>query len=216
MTQESNLDQRLPLIRIRDVILAALQSAFADENLVPGGNPFLFVRNDVKASKVWICTPEGAHKYERDNRRGLVTVERGDYIPSEMHLHNISGMSFSGGQSDFSDLASTNILIRCQHGSETMSEVVASACYTILKTFRIQLMQEFDIHSLHIIGITAPVYQPETPGEPWECIINMRVQMQEFSRMTEVANHLNHLEIREALESLSPERVIASLDGSPD
>lgn len=216
MTTESNLDQRLPLIKIRDVILAALQSAFANEDLVPGGNPFLFVRDDVKASKVWVCTPEAALKYDRDARRGLVTVERGDYIPSEMHLHNVNSMSFSGGHTDFTDLAATSIMIRCQHGSETMSEVIASACYTILKTFRPQLMMEFDIHSLHIVGITAAHPLAETTGEPWECIVNLRVEMQEHSRMTEVANNLNHLEIREALGSLSPERVIASLDGTPE
>lgn len=213
----TNLDRRLPALRIRDVILAALQSTFALPDLFGrSGNPFLFMRDDPKSSNIWISTPTSATKFERDGRRALVTVERMEYIPDELHLLNLNSANFSDTK-DYTDKASAVIVIRCQHGSETAVENVASICYHILKVFRPQLMRDYDIHSIRMLGISPPV--PVTQDrDMWECTVNLRVEVQEDARMIDVANHLNHLDISAAMKAIEEEandtiQTIVSLDG---
>lgn len=213
----TNLDQRLPAIRVRDVILAALQAAFAREDLIGNNkpNPYLFVRNDPAQSPVWISTPEGQLKQaERDGKRRLVTVTRGDYIPSELHQHNYAGGWHAKGQDDFKDLGTTQVSVQCQDGSETGSEVLASICYFVLKLFRRQLMEEYDITNLHVLGISPPIYMEQTPGQPWLSIVNLRVEVEEHARMLEISNRLNRLDIAGQLTQ-NATVVLASLDGTP-
>lgn len=212
----TNLDQRLDAIRVRDVVLALLQAAFGRDDLVgaEGGSPYLFVAGDPKGSKVWISTGDARVKHtERDGRRAYITVERGDYVPHEMHLHNVQGQNFSDQQT-FTDLGTSQIMIHCEEGSEVGSEVVASICYSVIKIFRRQIMADYDIHNLQLLNITTPVEQTTVPGKPWLCTVNLRVEVQEHSQMTEIANRLNKLDITAELNAVATQ-TIAALDGTP-
>lgn len=212
----TNLDQRLPAIRIRDVVLALLRATFGRSDLVGKDeqSPYLFIPGDEKGSKVWISTPDGRVKHsERDGRRGYITVDRGDYVPHEMHLHNVQSQNFSDQQT-FSDLGTSQIMIHCEEGSEVGSEVLASICYTVIKVFRRQLMDDYDIFSLQLLNISTPAPQEQVPGQPWLCTVNVRIEMQEHNEMTEIANRMNKMEISAELNQIATQ-TIASLDGTP-
>lgn len=216
-TAVDRLDLRLPALRATDVFLAALQAAFSLPNLAGSqGNPFLFVRDDPKASQVWVCDPEGRIEHtERGGKRDMITVSRGDYIPSELHRHNYAGGSFSEGLTDYTDLVTTMILIQCEAGSKVRSEVLASVCYNVLKLFRRDLMADYDLTNYHLRAISAPVSQEDTPGSPWLTTVTLQLETQEHAQMTELANHLNRVLIQEAVAE-NQKRVIAQLDSPPE
>jgi hypothetical protein len=212
----SDLDKRLPAIRARDVILAALQAAFANEGLFGEGfNPFLYVPNDASKSSLWICTPESKNDFSgRDGRRSLITVERSDYVPQDMHLQNHIGGGFNDTL-DYSDLGSTTLMVRCEAGNETESEVLASVSYGVLKIFRPQLMESYDIFNLKPVSISPPVRADDTPGVPWVTIVHLRLEVQEYAHMVEIANRLNRLDIDQALAN-QEHLTITSLDATPE
>jgi len=186
-------DARLGVIKCVDVILAALQSAFAQENLFNGGNPYRFIREDPKASRVWVCDPQ-SRLTERDGNRMMVMVSRGDYLPGEMHLYNVSASNFSDKTSHM-DLASTSLYVQCESGTKMQSEILASTVYNILKLFRRQLMEEFDIHDLKLTSISVPTQQRDVPGSPWVTVVTGKLAVQEDSSTLELANHFNKIEI---------------------
>lgn len=200
----SDLDFRLPAIRIRDVILAALQATFAQDDLMGEGrlNSYRFVRSDPKGSPLWICSGEArVDGSERDGRRALITVTRGDYTPQELHLHN----SASGGGSDnarkFSDLGVCLIIISCEAGNETAAEVLGSMAYHIIKHFRHDLMRDYDVHNLRLLAVS-PAQQIGTgKGSPYVCRVTIEVKLQEHAKMIELANRLNHLDVTAHLKA---------------
>ena len=211
----TDLDVRLPLLRVRDVILAALQAAFAKEDLFGEGteNKYLYVREDPKASRIWISSEEGRTlQGERDGRRNTITVGRGDYVPSEGHLHNYAGGSFHNGEKDFTDLAACPIFINCDAGNEIESETLASICYHVLKLFRQQIMRDFDLHDLRLLVIGTATLMSDVPGEPWRTMVQLKVEHQEFAHMTVIADRLNHLDITSHLAGQPGE--VVSLDAT--
>ena len=88
MAIPNRLDVRLHALKAVDGILAALQTTFAQTNLLGDDNPYLFNGEDPKNSKTWICDPEGREGYERSGNRMIITVARGDCQPMNLHLHN--------------------------------------------------------------------------------------------------------------------------------
>lgn len=205
-------DLRLEAIRATDVILAALQAAFSQDILFDNGNPMRFIRDDPKGSKVWVCDPE-SRLLERDGNRLMVQVSRGDYVPQELHLHNRIGGNFSD-MIEESDLGTTSILIQCEGGNKTSSEVLASVVYGILKHFRCQIMQDYDIHSIRMMGISPPTLMKDIPGEPWITNVTLRLETQEHSLITEITNHLNTIDIASHVTA-NQNRVVLSLDSTP-
>lgn len=191
LTQQ--LRSRVPVIRAADAITAALQSAFAASNLMGSDNAFRFNRDDPRGSAVWICAPDNVVKNERDGRRVLITVERGDYSPAELHLQNYAEGGFTSDTATFSDLASTTIYIKCAAGSRIQSEMVASVSYNVLKMFRRDLMREFDIHNIRLVGISAPLELNDAPGNPWLTVVSVRVDVQESALVTELTQQLNRV-----------------------
>lgn len=187
------LNRALP-IRVVDVILATLQAAFSSEVLIDGRNPLRFNRDDPKNSRVWVCSPEARLDSERDGRRMFVTVERSDYVPSEMHMQNYAGGNLTD-QSSFTDLASTMVMVHCEGGNRSASEFLAFCCYSILKLFRRQIINDFDMTNMHLVNISTPRRQDGIPGDPWITTVTLKVELQEFAFMTELANHLNQLSL---------------------
>jgi hypothetical protein len=211
----THLDYRLPALRVRDIILATLQAAFARPDLLGSDDhPYLYVHEDPARSKLWVGTPEARMKFtERDGRRHFISVLRGDYVPQELHLYNAGDGNFSGRER-ISDLGVTSIMIRCEDGSETGSETLASICYGILKLFRRQIMADYNIHHLALQGISTPTIEETVPGKPWLTYVNLRAEVQEFYIVTERANLLNEVNISAQL-SENFTRELASLDGTP-
>jgi len=209
---ENRPDVRLGAIKATDVILAALQAAFGQDNLLNGTNPYRFVRDDPKASRVWVCDPE-SRMDERDGNHMIVMVSRAEYTPQELHLFNLAGSNFSDTK-DMSDLAVTNIFIQCEAGNKTSSEVLASIVYNVIKLFRLDLMKDFDIHSIKLMSISPPVKQKEVPGEPWLTTVTIRIETQESCQMVELANHMNHETIAAEIDR-NQKRTIVSLDSTP-
>jgi hypothetical protein len=208
------LDTRLPAIRATDVILAALQAAFAAEALVDGANPYRFVREDPARSRVWVCDPDSRVEFsERDGSRAVIMVSRGDYVPSEMHLHNRGDGDWRGGDELF-DHATTMVFVSCEDGNKTSSETLASLCYGVIKYFRADLMRQYDILNLKLHSVSPPSRNPEAPGAPWVTTVALRLETQERLRRSEIANRLNHLAIEAAL-SANERRLVASLDATP-
>jgi hypothetical protein len=193
-SQASDLLFRLPPIRAKDVILAALQGAFALDNLLGKDNPYRFVRGDPKQSRVWICDPEGRIQSERDGSRMMITVRRAEYAPNELGLLNYAGGNLSD-KTNYSDLGVTTVYVQCEAGASIQSEVLAAISYNILKMFRRDLMQAYDILNMKLIGITSPDQSTEMPGLPWITTVSVRVEIQEYAFMTELANRLNELKI---------------------
>ena len=193
-TLVQRLRDRVPVIRATDVILASLQSGFSQENLLGTANAFRFNRNDPKHSRVWICAPDNRVMSERDGASMLITVDRGDYTPGEMHLQNYAGGNMSD-TTNFTDLAATTVYIRCEAGSRIQSELLASIAYNILKMFRRDLMKEFDIHSLRLLGISTPQELNDAPGNLWLTMVSVRVELQEFAFIAELSNQINKVSI---------------------
>jgi len=189
-----NLASRIPVMRCRDVILAALQSAFSLPDLADGGNPFRFNRDDPQMSPVWISTPGGAVMSERDGGRALINVTRGEYSPNEIGLHNAAGGSFSAGTSVQKDLGVTMIQIMCTAGNEVLSETLAHYCYAILKMFRHDIVAEYAIHNIRMLGISAPVQESGAAGSPWMTTVMVRVEIQENNFIQTLGNRLNRVE----------------------
>lgn len=207
-----SIDMRLPSIKVVDVILAALQAAFAQEILFDRiANPYRFTRDDPQGSKVWVCTPE-ERVGERDGKRMVVTVMRGEYVPHELGLMN-RGTGGFGRDQDYTDLASSPIYVQCEAGSQIQSEVLASICYSVIKIFRKDLMAEYDIHSLKVQGIGAPVKQKSVNGEPWVTMVSLKVEMQEKVTEVELGNHLNILSVKGVFDQ-NTTRTILALDSS--
>ena len=202
-------DVRLGVIKCVDVILATLQAAFSQDKLFNGGNPFKFNRDDPKMSRVWVCDPQ-SRLGEHDGNRMMVMVSRGEYTPAEMHFYNKADANMSD-RIGHMDLASTPIYIQCEAGTKTMSETLASVVYNILKIFRLDIMREYDIFSIKLLGISVATQQKEVPGEPWVTNVTGRLEVQEDSTTFEFGNHLNKLVIEAELQK-NLTREIASLD----
>lgn len=208
-------DARLHAFKATDVILAALQTAFAQEKLFNGGNPLRFNRDDPKNSRVWVCDPE-SRQDTREGNRQIVMVTRGEYAPQEHGLANFAGQGLQvPGTTNFSDLGMTPITVICEAGNKASSETLASIVYSVLKIFRLQLMEEYDIHSIKFNGISAPSQAAGMPGNPWVTMVSMRVETQERLEMRDLGNQLNSLQISESLAA-NAKRVIASLDATVD
>lgn len=209
---DDRIDLRLPSIKVVDVILASLQAAFGQERLFNDvANPYRFVRDNPSGSRVWVCTPE-ERVGERDGKRMIVTVTRGEYNPQELHLLNRTDGGF-GRPIRNTDLASAPIYIQCEAGTQVQSEVLASICYSVIKLFRQDLMAEYDIHSLKMNGISAAVKQKGVPGEPWVTMVSMKVEMQEICTITELGNSLNMTVIRGELDK-NKTRLVVALDST--
>ncbi len=182
---------RLPSIRVVDVVLATLQAAFQQPNLLEGQNPYLFTPADPKNSRVWICDPDArVDGPERDGQRMIITVRRGEYVPQELGMQNISGGNWQGTKT-YMDLADTPIFIECEAGNKLSSEALASISYNIIKMFRRQIMADFDIDTIKLRGISPPSRFGDAPGQPWVTTVTMIIVMREQYRMTELANTLN-------------------------
>lgn len=215
MTQQNEQDTRFASdvinrvmpVRVVDVILALLQATFSQDDLMDGKNPMRFNRHDPKNSRLWICDPDGRIDTERDGRRMLVSVTRGELVPAEAHLHNIAGGDLHG-TTEFSDLISSTIMVQCEAGSRTSVEVLAHACYSIIKLFRGQLMQEYDITNIKVMGVSSPQRTEGIPGDPWLCTVMLRCEYQERATMTRLANHLNYLNINSGMK----EHLVAQQD----
>lgn len=208
------LETRLEAIKVTDVILAALQAAFGAESLVDGGNPYRFIRDDPVNSRVWVCDPDSRVEHsETDGNRLIVMVGRGDYVPSDLHFHNRGDGSWDGNV-DLFDHATTMVFVQCEAGNKTSSEVLASICYNVLKLFRRQLMEQYDILNIKFQSISPPSPNLDVPGAPWVTTVALRVETQERSRMFEITNRLNHLSIESEIEA-NVTRQIASLDATP-
>jgi hypothetical protein len=203
----SDITNRVMPVRVVDIILALLQATFGQADLMDGKNPMRFNRQDPKNSRLWICDPDGRVDTERDGRRMLVSVTRGELTPAEAHLHNVAGGDMHG-TTEFSDLVSSAIMVQCEAGSRTSVEVLAHACYSIIKLFRRQLMQEYDITNIKVMGITPPQRTEGVPGDPWLCTVMLRCEYQERATMTQLANHLNYLTINSSLK----EHLVAQQD----
>jgi len=205
------LDIRLHALKAVDVILAALQAAFAEERLIDGKNPFRFVQSDPKNSKLWICDPEGRTGFDRSGNRLLICVYRSDFQPQGLHLLNHVGGATDERQ--YSDLCTTNVYIQCEAGNKTQSEVLASIAYQILKMYRGDMMREFDIYDIAPLSVSAPQQLANIKGEPWSTTVSVRVQTQESYQITELANHMNHVQIVQRYKANSLK--LASLDATP-
>jgi hypothetical protein len=212
MSERQDIDFRLPALRIRDVIIAALQAAFSSQDLMGAGrpNPYLFNPADPQGSRVWISSGSGrAESSSRDARRNQISVNRTEYTPQENHQHNFVGMSFGDGTREFTDTATSMIMVLCESGTELESESLASICYQVLKLFRQQIMQDFDIFNLRLLGISAATRMEGTPGTPFTTTVTMQVTVQEHSKMIEVGNALNRLDIQSRLGT------VVTLDATP-
>lgn len=203
----SDVTNRVMPVRVVDIVLALLQATFSQADLMDGKNPMRFNRQDPKNSRLWICDPDGRVDTERDGRRMLVSVTRGELTPAEAHLHNVAGGDMHG-TTEFADLVSSPVLVQCEAGSRTSVEVLAHACYSIIKLFRRQLMQEYDITNIKVMGITPPQRTEGVPGDPWLCTVMLRCEYQERATMTQLANHLNYLTINSSLK----EHLVAQQD----
>ncbi|HSW51178.1 MAG TPA: hypothetical protein VLH09_13430 [Bryobacteraceae bacterium] len=212
MSERQDLDYRLPAIRSRDIVIAALRAAFGNPDLMGPGvpNPYLFNAKDPQGSKVWISSGAGRMgATSRDARRNQISVNRGEYTPQENHLHNMASMAFGSGSREFTDTASTTIMITCEAGTEVESEALASICYQVLKLFRQQIMQDFDIFNLRLVSVGSPMLMEGTPGKPYATTVMAQVTVQEHARMIEVGNTLNRLDIRSGLND------VVTLDATP-
>lgn len=179
-TTDSLLNRIMP-VRAVDTILAALQAAFGQDNMMGETNPFRFNRNDPKNSRVWICDPDARIDTPRDGRRMMITVQRGDLVPAEAHLYNYAGGDM-GGTIDLLDTATVQIHVQCEAGSRVSVEVLAHACYSMLKLFRRQVMRDYDILNLHVAGITPAQRTEGIPGDPWLCTVILRCEYQEHAQ----------------------------------
>lgn len=209
MGDELNL--RLPVLRAVDSILATMQAAFSQDKFVDNSNLLRYLPDNPKESKVWICDADQRPE-ERGGNRMIILVSRGEYSPQDLHLLNDAG-TFTQSRSQ-SDLAFIPVYVQCEAGNKTQSEVLASICYHVIKYFRKELMAEFDIHHIRLLGITPPVKQQDVPGDPWISTVNVQVQIQELSVMVDIANHLNTTEILNQASKTMRERVLA-LDSTP-
>jgi len=203
----SDVTNRVMPVRVVDIILALLQATFSQAELMDGKNPLRFNRQDPKNSRLWICDPDGRIDTERDGRRMLVSVTRGELTPAEAHLHNVAGGDLHG-TTEYSDLVSSPIMIQCEAGSRTSVEVLAHACYSVIKLFRRQLMKDYEITNIKVLGITPPQRTEGIPGDPWLCVVMLRCEYQERATMTELANHLNYLNINTSMK----EHLVAQQD----
>jgi hypothetical protein len=189
------LDIRLHALKAVDAILAALQTTFAQPNLLGDGVDFRYLENDPANSKVWICDPDAREGYDRTGNRMLITVSRGDFQPMDMHLHNRGQSSWNADAREFTDLCNTPVFIRCEAGNKTQSEMLASIVYQALKWFRPDLMKEFDLFDLKVTSVGSPTQLTGVQGEPWLTGVSLVVSTQEVCQISEIKNSLNRLEL---------------------
>jgi hypothetical protein len=196
MIPSQDIRKRAGPLRVVDSILAVVQDAFADPLLCGAGmdNPFLFNPEDPVNSRLWITDPGGRVASERSGARSQITVERGEYVPGEMHLQNYAGGSMSADEQQFTDLTDTSVFISCEGGSRTASEALAWAAYLVLKLFRRDIMRDLDLMDLKLssIGVPSPT---AAPGFPWQTIVTARVKIQEHAAASLLANQLSQLAI---------------------
>ncbi len=181
-------------MRAVDGILAALQTTFAQDNLLGDGNPYRFIAGDPKNSRVWVCDPDAREGYDRNGGRMVITVARGDCQPMNMHLHNRAQSSMTGPKL-YSDMYRTPVYVRCEAGNKTQSETLAAICDQVLKYFREDLMTELDIHELKVNAISSPAVLAGVAGEPWQTTVSLAVDTQETFQISEFTNQLNKLRI---------------------
>jgi hypothetical protein len=189
----STIDTRLHAMKAVDVVLAALQAAFAEERLIDGANPYRFIATDPKNSKLWICDPQGRTGFDRSGNRLLIVVYRTDFQPRGLHLLNHA--EGSSDQKMYSDLCATNVYIQCEAGNATQSEALASIAFQVIKMFRIEMMREFDLYEINPNNVSAPQQMTSIKGEPWVTTVSVHIETQESYQIVELANHMNHVQI---------------------
>lgn len=191
----SYIDMRLVALRAADAILAALQATLSLPDLFGDrGNPYHYNPQDEANSRVWVCHDYSRAEFERKGSRMLVTVNRMDYAPQELHQHNFAEGNFSD-ELDFRDLGLTTVLISCEGGNYVQAENLASICYQIIKMFRRDLMAEFDLHNIAVSSITTPTLVQGAEGNPWRASIPVRVEAMERNHIVEQANEFNRLDV---------------------
>lgn len=193
------VDVRLGAMKAVDVILAALQTTFQLPNLANGTNPFRYLPEDPQQSKVWISDAEGRLAGDRGGNRMLILVDRGDYTPMDLHLHNHGG-GFADEKS-FSDLGRTMVMVTCEGGNRVQSEQLASVVYQIIKAFRHDLMAEFDIFNLQPMSVGRATQAEGTQGAPYSTTVAIQVETQETLFITEAANSLNRMDFVRTFEA---------------
>lgn len=191
----SYVDMRLVALRAADAVLAAIQATLALPDLFgERGNPYHYNPEDEANCRVWVCHDYSRAEFERKGSRMLVTVNRMDYTPQELHQHNFGEGNFSD-ELDFRDLGLTTVLISCEGGNYTQAENLASICYQIIKMFRRDLMAEFDLHNIAVSSITTPAVVQGAEGNPWRCSIPVRIEAMERNHIVEDANALNRVDV---------------------
>ena len=196
-------------MRASDAILAALQATFALPNLIDGANPYRFIDSDPAKSTVWICDPESRNEFGRAGSRALILVDRMDYSPANMHLLGNAGGDFDQ-TTEFSDLGVTNVVVTCEGGSRYQSEQLAAIVYQIVKIFRQELMREYDLHTIKPLSVNKPMQLEQAQGAPWLTTVMIRVEAQERSTLTELANQLNAVKISQVYNTNLERRELAS------
>jgi hypothetical protein len=209
MATPNNVDVRLHALKAVNAILAALQSTFARPDLLGISNEYLFNPEDPKNSRLWICDPGSHEKYDRSGNRMLVMVQRGEFQPMDMHLHNVGQGSFSDPAASFTDLCRTPIFIRCEAGNSLQSETLASVCYQVLKFFRRDLAAEFDLHELVVSSVSPASQIGSVSGSPWVTTVTCRVDTQEMFQLFELGNDMNKFEIIAKIK-----KTVASFDAA--
>ena len=214
MSGIQSVDLRLDAMRAADAVLAALQATFALPNLIDGGNPFLFVDADPARSKLWICDPESKLSHDRGGSRAMILVDRLEYTPSNLHLFNSAGGDFDR-TSEFSDLGTTVVVVSCVGGNKYQSEQLGSLVYQIIKRFRLDLMREFNLHSITPISVSRSTQIEQATGSPWVTTVSLRVETQERFKIVEISNQLNQIHIVRRFQSNEAKRALdaVTLDG---
>jgi hypothetical protein len=61
-------------------------------------------------------------------------------------------------------------------------------------------MREFQLHSIVPMSVSRPTNVEQAIGGPWVTTVTLKVETQERVKITEIANHLNAIQIKSVFQ----------------
>lgn len=150
-----------PLRYPRRVLLQLLQSAFSEETLLDGTNPFLLkmdpVTGDVAKDSKVVLADTYTDELAKTEPRPCVLIGRGDFGFLNLSIGEKKNWSVRGSRQQFADMTEVPIITNCVSRRDTESEDLAWVVTGLYRLFKTELRKKSQLFRVSDPRVGAPV-----------------------------------------------------------
>lgn len=152
-----------PLRYPRRVLLQILGSAFAEPDLIDGGNPFLFVFNretgEISEESKLVIADTYTDELEATAPRPMIIVSRGDFgfLGLGIGAKENIGVSHLGSTTRYADITEMPVIFSCVARRDIESEDLAWAVTAIIRLFKAEIRKRINVQKLSDPRVGGPI-----------------------------------------------------------